>query len=74
MLKKNRKWKFQKPATFISGLYLNIAHGSRGLTSAPLCSELITAQITGEPIPMPKEQANMLNPNRFLVNTVTKKG
>jgi tRNA 5-methylaminomethyl-2-thiouridine biosynthesis bifunctional protein len=72
-LKKNRKWKFQQPAKFIEGLYINIAHGSRGLTSAPLCSELITAQITGEPLPMPKEQANMLNPNRFLVNEITKK-
>lgn len=73
-LKKNRKWKFQKPAKFIEGLYVNIAHGSRGLSSAPLCAEMIVAQITGEPLPLPKTQVNMLNPNRFLVNKVIKSG
>lgn len=71
-LKKNRKWRFQKPAAFMEGLYVNIAHGSRGLSSAPLCAELIAAQITGEPLPLPKAQVNMLNPNRFLVNKVIK--
>jgi tRNA 5-methylaminomethyl-2-thiouridine biosynthesis bifunctional protein len=71
-LKKNRKWKFKQQAKFVSGLYINIAHGSRGLTSAPLCAELITAYITGEPLPMPKAQADMLNPNRFLVNNIIK--
>jgi tRNA 5-methylaminomethyl-2-thiouridine biosynthesis bifunctional protein len=71
-LKKNRKWKFQKQAEFIDGLYINIAHGSRGLTSAPLCAELIVAHITGEPLPMPKAQADLLNPNRFLVNKIIK--
>jgi tRNA 5-methylaminomethyl-2-thiouridine biosynthesis bifunctional protein len=70
---KNRKWKFQKQAKFIDGLYINIAHGSRGLTSAPLCAELIVAYITGEPLPMPKAQADMLNPNRFLVSNMIKR-
>ncbi len=69
-LKKNRKWKFKQQARFVSGLYINIAHGSRGLTSAPLCAELIAAHITGEPLPMPKAQADMLSPNRFLVNSI----
>ena len=72
-LKKNRKWKFQKSAKFFDGLYVNVGHGSRGLSSAPLCSEMIVAQITGEPLPLPKSQANILNPNRFLVSALLKK-
>lgn len=72
-LRKNRKWKFQKPANFYSGLFVNIGHGSRGLSSAPLCSDMIVAQITGEPLPLPKSQVNIINPNRFLVNAMIKK-
>jgi tRNA 5-methylaminomethyl-2-thiouridine biosynthesis bifunctional protein len=71
-LKKNRKWKFQKPAEFYRGLYVNLGHGSRGLSSAPLCSDMIAAQITGEPLPLPKSQANIINPNRFMVNALIK--
>jgi len=71
-LKKNRKWRFETSAKYQPGLYLNIAHGSRGLSSAPLSAELIIASITGEPIPMPKAQMDMLSPNRCLVNKVIK--
>lgn len=71
-LKKNRKWKFKKPAEFLPGLFVNIAHGSRGLSSAPLSAELIACQITGEPLPICKDQADLLSPNRFLVNKIIK--
>lgn len=72
-LKKNKKWKFQKQAEFLTGLYVNIAHGSRGLSSAPLSAEIIASQITGEPLPASKEQIDLINPNRFLVNEIIKR-
>ncbi len=71
-LQKNRKWRFYKPAQFLKGLYVNLGHGSRGLISAPLCAELIAAQINNEPLPMPRSIANIVNPNRFLVKRLTK--
>jgi tRNA 5-methylaminomethyl-2-thiouridine biosynthesis bifunctional protein len=71
-LKKNRKWKFQKSADYLAGLYVNVGHGSRGMSSAPLCGELIAASICGEPLPMPKAQADMLSPNRCLINKLIK--
>ncbi len=71
-LTKSRKWKFHQSAQFMKGLYVNIGHGSRGLSSAPLCGELIAAQINQEPYPMPEELAQIINPNRFLVKNLTK--
>lgn len=56
-----------KPETlpWIKGLYINVAHGSRGFTSAPLCAELLACLICDENYPLPAELAGLLNPNRF---------
>lgn len=48
-------------------LYVNVGHGSRGLTSTPLCAELLAAQITGEPRPLPRELVQALSPARFVL-------
>lgn len=66
-LDKNREWRFYQPATFLPGLYLNTGHGSRGLSSAPLCAEILAAQICAEPLPVEASVVDMLNPNRFLL-------
>ncbi len=50
---------------WINGLYMNIAHGSRGFTSAPFCAELLAQMICHEPITMNIELAALMNPNRF---------
>ncbi|MDP2072185.1 FAD-dependent 5-carboxymethylaminomethyl-2-thiouridine(34) oxidoreductase MnmC [Methylotenera sp.] len=56
-----------KPETlpWIKGLYINVAHGSRGFTSAPMCAELLACLICDENHPMPAGLAGLLNPNRF---------
>lgn len=51
----------------IAGLYLNIAHGSKGFSSAPLCAELLACMISNEALPMSHTLAGLLNPNRFLL-------
>jgi tRNA 5-methylaminomethyl-2-thiouridine biosynthesis bifunctional protein len=50
---------------WIKGLYINVAHGSRGFTSAPFCAELLAQMICGEPLTMSIELAALMNPNRF---------
>lgn len=50
-----------------SGLWLNIGHGSRGLASIPLTSELIASQLVGEPAPFEQELVDCLNPARFVL-------
>ncbi|EUJ10490.1 tRNA U-34 5-methylaminomethyl-2-thiouridine biosynthesis protein MnmC, C-terminal domain [Methylophilaceae bacterium 11] len=50
-----------------AGLYLHVGHGTKGLTTAPLCAELLACMMTGEPYPVEAELALQLNPNRFLL-------
>jgi tRNA 5-methylaminomethyl-2-thiouridine biosynthesis bifunctional protein len=49
------------------GLYVNTAHGSKGLLTAPLCAELIAALLENEPLPMDSTLARALDPNRFVL-------
>ncbi|AOE83932.1 bifunctional tRNA (5-methylaminomethyl-2-thiouridine)(34)-methyltransferase MnmD/FAD-dependent 5-carboxymethylaminomethyl-2-thiouridine(34) oxidoreductase MnmC [Pseudomonas sp. TCU-HL1] len=55
----------QVPAPWYDGLYVNSAHGSRGLITAPLSGELLAAWLDGEPLPVPRTVAEACHPNRF---------
>ena len=55
------------------GLYLSLGHGSRGFTSAFLSSEIICAQIGGEPAPVRKGVLDYITPSRFIVNTLKRR-
>jgi len=46
------------------GLWLSTAMGSRGLTFALLCAELMAARLHGEPLPLPARQAAALDARR----------
>ena len=52
---------------WVEGLYMNIAHGSKGFTTAPLCGELIACMAINQALPVSNELAGLLNPNRFLL-------
>jgi tRNA 5-methylaminomethyl-2-thiouridine biosynthesis bifunctional protein len=52
------------------GLYVNVGHGSKGLTTAPLCAEILASMIIGDPLPIETTLAQQLNPNRFLLKTL----
>ena len=60
----------QISAPMFEGLYLNIGHGSRGLSSGPLCAELLAAYMCGENFPMAMEHAEALHPGRFLIRNM----
>ena len=60
------------PGAYLPGLALSIAHGSRGLTSAPLCAELVAAELSGEPLPVSSQVARAVAPARFLVRRIIK--
>ena len=62
----------RKNVKFHSGLYLNIGHGSRGLTSAPLCAELIASYICGENFPLATDHAEALLPARFFIREMVR--
>ncbi len=46
------------------GLWVCTAMGSRGLSFAPLCAELLVARLHGEPLPLPARLAAALDPAR----------
>ena len=52
---------------WVTGLYINAAHGSKGFTTAPLCAEIIAGMICHETLPVSDALAGLLNPNRFLL-------
>lgn len=48
------------------GLWTCTAMGSRGLTMAMLCAELLAARVHGEPLPLPRRLAAALDVGRYL--------
>lgn len=50
-----------------AGLWMSIAHGSRGITGTPLCADLLTAQILDMPAPIDQEMIDALSPARFML-------
>ncbi|MEO7391994.1 MAG: tRNA (5-methylaminomethyl-2-thiouridine)(34)-methyltransferase MnmD [Ramlibacter sp.] len=46
------------------GLWVSTAMGSRGLTFASLCAELLSARLHGEPLPMERKLAQSLDTSR----------
>lgn len=61
------------PAPWLEGLYVNTAHGSRGLITAPLSGELIAAYLEGEPAPLPRGVIEALHPSRFLLRALVRR-
>ncbi len=52
---------------WLTGLYVNSGHGSKGMLTAPLCSEILAAMLEGEPMAVDAGLARALDPNRFLL-------
>lgn len=53
------------PGPHTEGLYLNLAHGSRGFSTAPLLAEYIASLLEGEPSPLPAELESAVDVDRF---------
>ena len=66
-LRKDALTNIPNAGSYYPNLYINIAHGSRGITSTPLCSELLAAMICAEPLPLPRHLTTALNPARFVI-------
>lgn len=55
------------PCQWIKGLFLNVAHGSRGLITAPLCGEILASWLENEPFPIEQDLIEACHPNRFWI-------
>lgn len=61
----NARQPVREPPPLVPGLFLNAGHGSRGLTSTPLCAELVAALASGDSRPLTRDLRQRLNPARF---------
>ena len=52
---------------WLSGLYVNAGHGSKGMITAPVCGELIAGLATNGHLIINSQLTSKLNPNRFLL-------
>jgi tRNA 5-methylaminomethyl-2-thiouridine biosynthesis bifunctional protein len=73
-LSKDATTGFNGTAPWLDGLFVSIAHGSRGLLTAPIAGELIAAQALDEPLPVPESVAEALSPSRFLARGLKRAG
>lgn len=71
-LARDAKLKLTDPAPWLPGLYVNAAHGSRGLLTAPLCGEALACLVAGEPSPLPAPVLAALHPSRFLARALAR--
>lgn len=69
-LSKNGRLTINEAGDYHSGLYVNIGYGSRGLSYAPLCSEILASAIEGAPPPIPQYLIQKLNPARFIIRAL----
>ncbi len=64
-----------KPFTaevYLKGLYVSLAHGSRGLISAPLSAEILASYITNESLPIERNLLHAMHPTRWLIRQINK--
>lgn len=73
-LRQDRNWRFNLTTPPLhKGLFVNCAHGSKGLITIPLCSELIAALLSGDPLPVEEKVYQSLHPARFIIKNIIKK-
>lgn len=72
-LRKGMKHGEFAPGSYLPGLYLNVAHGSRGITSTGLAAEVLASYINNEPAPVDQEVLHAIHPARFLIRDIKRK-
>ena len=69
-LRNDAKHKFDCEGAYYEGLFVNIAHGSKGLSSCPLAAEFIASQICNEQPPLTEDIMKIISPSRFVIRSL----
>ncbi len=61
------------PAPRVDNVYISTGFGAHGMTGAPLAGEIIAAEISGDPCPVPQSLIEHLQPERFILRDLKRK-
>lgn len=64
---KNYHFKNSPPCPYLPNVFVNVAHSSRGLATAPLCGEALACEMLGLPNPLGETLRVALSPNRVII-------
>jgi tRNA 5-methylaminomethyl-2-thiouridine biosynthesis bifunctional protein len=71
-LSKDSNYWYDNECNYLEGLFINVAHGSRGMLTGPICSNIVTKYITNENQHIDSTILYMTHPNRIYVNKLIK--
>lgn len=66
----DKNYRIHTPCPYYPNAYANLAHGSRGLATAPICAAQIAAEICQEPTPLSQHLSQALSPNRLIIRNI----
>ena len=69
-LRQDAKHQFDCEGIYHEGLFVNIAHGSKGLSSCPLAAKFIASQVCNEISPFNEDILKIISPSRFLIRSL----
>ncbi len=72
-LEKDSNYWIEDDCPYLPGLYINAAHGSKGILTAPISGEIIAQYINNEPHTITNKLLQAIHPNRFWVKEIIKK-
>lgn len=68
--KRNARSEIYARAQYLPGLFINVGHGSSGLTTTPLLAEYIASLISNEILPLGTEEVAAVLPLRYLIRNL----
>jgi tRNA 5-methylaminomethyl-2-thiouridine biosynthesis bifunctional protein len=72
-LARDASLRLDDPPPWLDGLYVNTAHGSRGLVTGPIAGEVLACIASDEPAPLPGPLLEALHPSRFLLRALVRR-
>lgn len=72
-LAKDKNWKYNQPTPVVKNLYVMMGFGARGLCSAPLAADILTADLCDTLYPVSNEMLFNLSPNRFVIRDIIRR-
>lgn len=71
-LRRNARKNIKQSPCYKPGLFINVGHGSHGLTTTPLAAEYLASLISEENLPLLQDQITAIQPLRFLIRDLKK--